>query len=270
MKLSKIIIGVIMLVVLITIFKGINDSNSEDTNPQDINSETSILTPDISSDPIKDDLKDFPIPQSTTEKKLLTNKLVPINTDSTNKIPYETIHEVRNSNDIKHGYLPKYFLKDNLSPNTIGTGEYKFAEVNNNKSSAAWSDENVSQYPNYYTSEIKNELTNIGGFYDNNNHYNDINSQKSINDSNDICRIDANGKKYCLDNKRLQNIPPSLINDLNNCGFMNNIGLLNVVSKKNNENSILNGGNFYHGVTGNNIINNYSKPLKESILKCFI
>ena len=68
-----------------------------------------------------------------------------------------TINEIRNGTVKDESHFPKYYLKDTLSANTIGTTEYSFAgEVG--EEAVAWSDENVSQYPTYYKSDFKGVL----------------------------------------------------------------------------------------------------------------
>ena len=46
--------------------------------------------------------------------------------------------------------------------------------------SQAWSDENVSNYPKYYTSDIQDELTDTGSFFDNENQFTDKRHIKAL------------------------------------------------------------------------------------------
>ena len=56
--------------------------------------------------------------------------------------------------------------------------QYRFVEEN---PKLAWSDANVSQHPEHHTSNITDEMTNSGGFFDNDddNFYHDRTSHKS-------------------------------------------------------------------------------------------
>ena len=112
---------------------------------------------------------DFPYPQSTTISKNLSPNVAEDLSIITNgaTIPNsDIIIETRNggTDNISESHFPQYYRKDTMSGSTIGTTEYSFAEVDNTKSSCAWSDQNVSQYPTFYTSDDKGGLTNSGSF----------------------------------------------------------------------------------------------------------
>ena len=270
MKISQLITGIIVLIVMFTVFKEINNTSSkssESTNSNNAIDNSKQLQ--LNNNNNKANLGEFPIPQSTSEEKLLTDKINPISISSTNKLPHHKISEIRYSQH-NTNYIQSFYPQDNLSANTIGSSEYKFAEVDNTKSSIAWTDENVSQYPTYYTSDIKNELTDVGSFYDTNNQYNDARSTKSIYDLDDICRNDEKGNKICLNNQRLQNIPPVLITDISNCGTLNSKNIALIKDKLYNKNNISNGYPFFNKVTGKEDVRYYSTPLKQSNLNCLI
>ncbi len=217
----------------------------------------------------------FPIPQSTTTSKSLSTNYPEDLSIITNgaTIPNKdniTIVRSREQGLPKESHFPKYYRKDNLSGNTIGTSEYKFAEVDNLKSSHAWSDQNVSQYPNYYTSQLKDEVTNVGAFFDVNNNFVDTTKPRSISNVGDVCFVSKEGEKVCLDNKNIHNIPPSLVEDKSNCGFLNSIGLLEFSNLVNESNERVNNGGYLYGkVKGSKKYNEiYSKPLKSENLTC--
>jgi len=218
----------------------------------------------------------FPIPQSTTHSKSLTTNYPENLSIITNgaTIPNEdTVNIVRSAKvPLQESHFPEYYRKDNLSGNTIDTSEYKFAEVDNLKSSHAWSDENVSQYPNYYTSQLKNEVTNVGAFFDINNNFVDTTKPRSNANVGDICFVSKEGEKVCLDNQNIHNVPPSIVNNTSNCGFLNSIGLLEFSNLINEDKErVNNGGYLYGSVKGSKKHNeDYSKPIKRQILSCQI
>ena len=121
-------------------------------------------------------------------------------------------------------YLPEYYRKDRLTENNIDSSELRKFNKNDEESDGAWTDENVSRHPKFYTSQITDELTNIGMFFDKNNQYHDKTSSNTNVLASDKCYIDKLGNNYCEDNTRLQNIPPSLITDIKKCEVLNTIG----------------------------------------------
>lgn len=226
-------------------------------------------------DPNKE-MPHFPYPQTTSRHTSLSTNfpedLSIINQGATINNP-DVIIQLRD-NDItyKESHFPEYYKKDNLSGNTIGTTEYKFAETNNLKSSYAWSDENVSQYPNFYSSKLKDEITNVGAFFDINNNFVDTTNPRSVVDVGEVCYRTKEGENVCLDGSRNYNPPPALISNKNNCGFLNSIGLLEFSNKVKEEGEkVNNGGILYNNVKGSKKHNEvYSKPLQPEVLTCQI
>jgi hypothetical protein len=121
-------------------------------------------------------------------------------------------------------YLPDYYRKDRLGGNDIGTEELR-PFTNSEEPDNSWTDVNVSKHPRFYNSDIKNELTNVGLFFDKNNQYNDKTSSNTEVLVSDSCYTDKEGEIFCEDNTKLQNIPPSLISDINKCYALNTIGM---------------------------------------------
>ena len=150
--------------------------------------------------------------------------------------------------EMKKNY-PQILKFDNLSGNTIGNSEHRFAETDSGYSNPAFSDLNVSQYPSYYTSDIKDELINTGKFFDKNNQYHDNTSYKSSGSISDSCYTTKDHQKVCLENTRLQSIPSSLITDTNKCGAFNLKG------NNTSEGKVMNGKNFFNGVFGSSPFN---------------
>ena len=196
---------------------------------------------------IKKELDKVSYPKISYLQKSLS-KLTDINAKDISPNSLPTIEMVRDKQN--RYYIPDFYRKDRLSGNTIGTSEYGKYELDDDKEATAWSDENVSNYPKFYTNDIKNELTDSGSFFDNNNQFVDKTSSRSSSLVSDNCYMNKNGEEFCNDNTRLQNIPPKLIEDpkknkvmqmLENIGVTknNNYDKYPILSK--NE-TIINGG----------------------------
>ena len=73
----------------------------------------------------------------------------------------QTVTEVRTKDcQLRKITFLNFILKTALSGNTIGTSEYKFAEVDNEQPEYAWSDENVRRGdPKYYSADVVSQLT---------------------------------------------------------------------------------------------------------------
>ena len=160
-------------------------------------------------------------PETTTLSQKLSNlkELLPQNISNiVNNDPLVIVrnkmNQVRNIEPVK---------KDTLSPNPIGTTEYKFIDEN---PKYAWSDVNVSQHPEHYKSNFTDELTNSGGFFDNDddNKFHDRTSSRSSSNLPDRCFMNQNNEVLCNFNNRLQNIPPTLISDKLNNQVLHSIG----------------------------------------------
>ena len=93
---------------------------------------------------------------------------------------------------------------------------------------------------------------------------------RSTSNVGDVCYTSRDGEKVCLDNKQIQNVPPSLISNKSNCGFLNSIGLLefsNLIYE--DKERVNNGGYLYNKVKGSKKYNEtYSEPIKQQVLTC--
>jgi hypothetical protein len=83
------------------------------------------------------------------------------------------------------------------------------------------SDEYLTKYPKYADSNIMNELTNVGYFFDNDENNNFINIKDKILPDN--CNLNGD-KLECKFNGKLQQIPDKLMK--NDSRVLNNIGVL--------------------------------------------
>ena len=238
-------------------------------------------------------IPDFPHPQISRGFKRLSRDIKkPLNTLKdilpNNKPKVNVIRDTNDNINKKRAYLPDYFRKDRLGQNDIGNEEVRPFITDNKKSEKSWTEENVSDHPKFYTSDVQNELTNVGLFFDKNNQYNDKSSVNTEVLISDKCYKDKNGVEFCEDNTRLQNIPPSLITDIKRCHALNNVGIYKDNKNKGNsefsietihgssvgswtydDDRLINGGKFYNEVKGSNHKNEeFSEPLKPLLGSC--
>lgn len=209
---------------------------------------------------------DFYIPQ-------LTNPQVPLSQDRFNNsknaenltrdvyLNDDSLDIIRSDSNIIDNKYPKYLKKDTLSSNTIGSSELHFShEKDFRKPYNSFTDENVSQYPKFYTNDLKNEITNIGKFFDKKNRYSDITSSNSSSYLDDSCYVDSNNNITCKENTRLQNIPPKNTNNYNTCDIEKTLGNYKTNISKD---FVMNGLSFYDSVFGSSKKNETFSPYIE-------
>ena len=223
-------------------------------------------------------IQDFPFPQISHQFKKLSkgelpqplnnlNELLP-----NNKSNLDIVRDTPQTMDKKRIYVPDYYRKDRLPQNNIGSEEMRPFVNNDSESESAWTDKNVSEHPKFYTSDVQSDLTNIGSFFDKNNQYHDKTSSNTNVLSSDECYTDKKGIKFCMDNTRLQNIPPSLITDPQNCYALNDIGLYKERSiNPVRNNKVINGGSFFNTVVASENRNEtYDSPIEIQSGSCQI
>jgi len=170
-------------------------------------------------------------------------------------------------------YKPDFYKSDFIDENPIGSTEYSLANFDSKLTTInAWEDQNISQHPKFYRSEIKDEKANLGKFFDENLRFHDRLSNYSTSNLPDRCMLDNNNNIVCDFNNKLQNIPPSLIqsnikNDVfNKVSIGNklmNISDVSISSVSGNNYSTysyenekpMNGGEIYKGVNPSNSTN---------------
>ena len=221
---------------------------------------------------------DFPYPQISRGIKKLSEGKSPLPLDNDSKFQPNGEKDLRfiRRKDTPFNmtkermYLPDFYRKDRLSGNPSGTEELRKFELNNDKSEQSWTDENVSEHPKFYNADIKNELTNIGAFFDKNNQYNGKTSAKSEPLTSDRCYKDKDGNQFCEDNTRLQLIPPSLISDPQKCYALNSVGIykdMELTEAK--DDRVINGGMFFNGISASKKNNEtYSRPISQQVGSC--
>lgn len=273
MEVSKILLIVLVVVGIIHLLKntGLVLPVEDKTNAKVKNNVMKkVETRGLKTD---DKLGNFPIPLTSSDSTPLnesTNNDITLINNSFVADP-SIVNIIRNGVDNKESHYPKYYRKDLLSGNTVGTSEYTFAETTD-EPSLAWSDQNVSQYPKYYKSDFKGGLTNVGSFFDQSNKYVDITGPRSNANVGDVCYTDSTGDKICLENDKLINIAPQVVDNKKGCDSLNSYNLLqysNYLKYGGGENKVINGSPFYDNVKGSyKYSSTADEPLKEQVLSC--
>lgn len=262
---------ILIIIILLCVYIFIKPEPKKYEPPQEEIQEPTYIN-------IQNSIETFPYPQiSTGVKRLSKGELpFPLNNDSQFQPNGERdLKMIRNNNtqlnmSNNRIYLPDYYRKDRLSGNTSGTEELRPFELDNNKSEQSWTDKNVSEHPKFYNSDIKDEINNIGSFFDKNNNYIDKTSVYSNNLTTDKCYKNKKGEHFCEDNTRLQIIPPSLIQNPTTCHAFNSVGVYKDGKLSDNTNDkVMNGGLFFNKVNASQIKNEeYSRPIKKQISDC--
>jgi len=202
-------------------------------------------------------VKDFPFPQISGTFHKLSNGVLsgPLNNESeilpNGKDKFDIVRHTQTSENIgkRRMYLPDHYRKDRLDENPAGTEELRPFLSDSTDAESSWTDKNVSEHPKFYNADIKDELTNIGAFFDKNNQYHDKNSSNTLSLHSDKCYEDKSGTQFCMDNTRIQNIPPRLITDPTNCTVLNEIGVYKDRKMRSDINDrVINGGAFFSGI----------------------
>jgi len=175
----------------------------------------------------------------------------------------------------KRQYIPDYYRKDTMPMNNIGSEEMRPFVTDEEAPEDSWTDENVSTHPKFYNASMKDdELTNIGSFFDKNNQYNDTTSPNTFPLPSDNCYVDKDGGTFCLDNTRLQVVPPALITDPQNCYALNPVGMYKDYDTiSDNTQRVSNGGVFYGQVEGSRDLGHnetFGTPLQDTVGSCQI
>ena len=149
---------------------------------------------------------EFPIPAITDISQQLTKmKNTLLKTVGIEQKPLYIIRN-RGGNVVNLPPPPEKEI-ETVSSNPIGSTEYSFVGENTGK---AWSEVNVSQHPKNYTSNVKDELTNVGEFFNDKLQFNDITSPYAKNNLPDRCFLNQDDEVLCNFNNRLYNIPPNV------------------------------------------------------------
>ena len=225
-------------------------------------------------------INDYPYPQISRTFKQLSKGKLPSPLNNENEIlpsGEKELHITRTAQThetmgTKRMYLPDYYRKDRLGQDPTGTEELRLFVNNDDESESAWADVNVSEHPKFYNSEMKDEITNIGAFFDKNNQYNDTTSSNTESLPSDNCYMNKDGDQFCMDNTRLQIIPPQLITDPKSCYALNSVGIYKDRQNQDNVNDrVINGGVFYNGVNASQRVNEtWSSPLEINVGDCQI
>ena len=285
---------ILVVLILLGAFFYFNNQDKEEPTQEEIQTLEHVEETKPETEIAK--VEDFPYPQISHGFKKLGKEAImkPLNNlkellpGGSNDI--NIIRDKPGTMNKKRVYLPDYYRKDRLGGADIGNAEVRPFLRDNEESESAWTDTNISKHPKFYNSDIQNELTNVGMFFDKNNQYNDKTSPNTEVLVSDGCYQSKYGEKFCEDNTRLQNIPPSLITDVNKCYTLNSIGIYK--DKKNKpknytnfsvetidkeqfgvwsygDDRTINGGEFYNEVYGSKDKNeSLSAPLRALAGDC--
>lgn len=258
MKINYTMLFIIMFGIFV-----INRNMNKDFIYEKIQNLTENTSGDIANNP-----KTPSFGEQIKEKIVEINDLLPVKLKgiSEDTAPVRIIHNNYEQTVDTTKYGEK---KDFISPNPEESTEYRFIDEN---MKTAWSEVDVSQHPKYYTSDMKDEKINIGGFFNNDQFFHDNTSPNSNTTLPERCSRNTKNEVVCDYNNRLQLIPPKLITNsetnpvLNSIGgdsFYKTIDSGNVgnISGNNyqvweyeNEKSI-NGGKYFQDVYGSNASN---------------
>ena len=224
--------------------------------------------------------KDFPYPQISRSFQQLSNGKLPGPMNNEKEILPQgdkSLHITRavqtpDTLSKKRMYLPDYYRKDRLGANPDGTEELRPFLTDNKESEQSWTDTNVSEHTKFYNASLRNEITNIGAFFDKNNQYNDTTSDNTEALPTDSCYTDKSGSEFCMDNTRLQIIPPKLISDPKSCYALNGVGIYKDRDVRDDiRDRVINGGQFYNGVKASHKTNEvWSAPPTVQVGDCEI
>jgi len=221
-------------------------------------------------------IKEFPYPQISNSIKQLSKGKLPYPINNKDALPSGDKELTMTRTTTPHNimkqrmYLPDYYRKDRLGENPTGTEELRPFVQDNKTSESSWTDTNISDHPKFYNSEMKDEITNIGAFFDKNNQYNDTTSSNTETLPSDKCYTDKHGQQFCKDNTRLQLIPPSLITDPQSCFALNTVGLYKDKSSfPVRDNKVMNGGVFFNDTMASQHENEtFSQPISVQQGSC--
>lgn len=154
--------------------------------------------------------------------------------------------------------------KDFINPSDV-LGKNNDFKPWNSSYKKAWTESSVNKNPKDHSSTLVDEKTSIGEFFDKNNQF--IDYKRSKGSLPDRCFIE-NDEVICKFNNKIENPPPTLIEDKENNPVLKSIGgdndiETNIISSKNivfgksnrnvweskNEKTI-NGGKYFDEVTG--------------------
>lgn len=193
----------------------------------------------------------LPYPQISRDVQRLSVGKSPEPIDSSESAPpaefiqYRTIDSPENMN-VRRTYVADYYRKDTMPENNIGTTEYSPAYVEGNNT--PWSDESFSEHPSFYNpNNLKDEITNIGAFFDENNQYHDTTSANTFSLPSDTCYTDSDGGETCINNSRLQMIPPVLIHGAEKNQALVSIGKYQEIKGLEKQSEGVSGGGTFYG-----------------------
>jgi hypothetical protein len=225
----------------------------------------------VGTSTVFDKFKTLAYPQISHDfKKLTKGDLQPLK-DAVSSVP-ESFTRVRETLDTDttmsptRMYLPDYYRKDTMGASDIGTSEMRpFAPEGSDETQDtddAWTDGNVAENPTFYNStQEPEELTNIGGFFDNDNQYNDTTSSNTRTLPSDNCYTNKQGSSFCMTDTRMQVVPPEIVTNPQDGYYLNPEGMYKDYNRiPVDPNRVMNGGGFYNSVVGSQPIGTNERP----------
>jgi len=253
------------------------DTGSKEPSQRDIQDLSYVVDRDesgILEGPVSSEFKGLPYPQISKGFAKLTKGPLPEPLKKlVNKVPasFTRVRHLDTPSTMspERMYLPDYYRKDTMDGDDLVLSEMRpFVEdvEGDNDSDSAWTDENVSEHPKFYNSNLKgDELTNIGEFFDENNQFSDTTSCNTYALPSDNCYKDKQGKKFCMDKTRLQVVPPALITNPHKNYALNTVGVYR--DRKPSKDS----DKFFGGVTASKGVGHnetYAKPIQRRYGSC--
>jgi hypothetical protein len=179
-------------------------------------------------------------------------------------------------------YKRDAFAKDTMKPNMIGTTE-EHPFVIGDQPSQAWTDQNVSTMPDYYTSEFTDNIMDLSLFFDMNNRFSTPGTENVFVDVSKYqypsryCQLDPTLTNTCNFNGKLRMAPISR----NNVGLDGKSVTKHVIGEEvqdindnsylalNYENDSVNNGGSFGSIKGYESISDNNSPiLKPNAYTC--
>jgi len=172
----------------------------------------------------------FPDPMLSTISNPLSPGYSPLNSDNNNLLSNDpNLKIVRNNGFDYYKNKQIYFDPFGVQKDTMDADPGKYTRQGIAK---AWdgeetlikadSDEYLTKYPDLASYDMKNELTNIGYLFDNNENNKYINLKDKVLPDN--CKLSDDNELECTFNNKLQKIPKELMK--NNSNVLNSVGVI--------------------------------------------
>lgn len=210
----------------------------------------------------------FPDPMTSVISNPLSDGYKPLN-DNTNVINNkDSIDIIRNNGFDYYKNRQIHFDPFHVHRDTMDADPGKFTKQGLAKTwdgeedmIKATSDEYLTKYPDYASSDIMNQLTNTGFLYDNKENNKYINLKEKILPNN--CKLNDDNELECEFNTKLQRIPKELMK--NDSKVLNSVGVI-----INNDDLIKSVNDFSYDNVGNGVYKSWKYDNEKSLNGGFI